>query len=200
MPLFLKNADGSGIEQEVSDLGDLVAHAWDWSRDGKYVLVRKANELWYLSWPERVAKPLLQAKWTVQNAQFSPDGRWIAYASNETGSMEIYVSPFPSASGKWQVSRGGGLEPRWRQDGKELFYVSPDGKMMAVAVKTGASIEASSPVAMFQTHRRQPVATLDVFSYDVSSDGQRFLIATKIEEPGSAPLSVVLNWASEMEK
>ena len=200
LPLFLKNADGSGIEEEVSDLGDLVVNAWDWSRDGKYVLVRKANELWYLSWPERVAKPLLKAKWTVRNAQFSPDGRWMAYASNETGSMEIYVSPFLSANGKWQVSSAGGQEPRWRQDGRELFYLSPEGKMMAVAVTTGASFEAGSPVALFQTHRPQPVATLDVFSYDVSGDGQRFLIATKIDEPSSAPLSVVLNWSSEMEK
>jgi eukaryotic-like serine/threonine-protein kinase len=124
----------------------------------------------------------------------------MAYASNETGSMEIYVSPFPSADGKWQVSSAGGQEPRWRQDGKELFYLSADGKMMAVAVKTGASFEAGSPVALFQTHRRQPISAQDVFSYDVSGDGQRFLIATKVDEANAAPLSVLLNWASEMEK
>jgi eukaryotic-like serine/threonine-protein kinase len=199
--IYLKNADGSGSEEEVADLGTgLSVNAWDWSRDGKYVLVRKGNELWYLSWPERVAKPLLQAKWTVQNAQFSPDGRWMAYASNETGSMEIYVSPFPSANGKWQVSSAGGQEPRWRQDGKELFYVSPDGKMMAVAVKTGASFKAESPVALFQTQRRQPVSSFAVFSYDVSGDGRRFLVITKVDEANAAPLSIHLNWASEMEK
>src|ERR1700681_615504 len=100
--LYLKNADGSGSEEDVADLAAASAgNAWDWSRDGKYVLARKGNELWYISWPDRVAKPLLQAKWTIRNAQFSPDSRWIAYASNETGSMEIYVSPFPSGSGKW---------------------------------------------------------------------------------------------------
>jgi len=121
---------------------------WDWSHDGKHVLVRKANELWHLSWPERVAKPLLQAKGTVRNAQFSPDGRWMVYASNETGNMTVYVSSFPSGNGKWQVSRAGGQEPRWRQDGKELFYLSADGKMMAVAVTAGASFEAGSPVAV----------------------------------------------------
>ena len=198
---YLKNADGSGSEEEVADLGTVAqANAWDWSRNGKYVLVRKANELWSLSWPERVAKPLLQAKWTVRNAQFSPDGRWMAYASNETGSMEIYVSPFPSGNGKWQVSSAGGLEPRWRQDGKELFYVSADGKMMAVAVTTGVSFKAGSPVALFQTYRRQPVSSQDVFSYDVSGDGQRFLIATKVDEANAAPLSILLNWASGMEK
>jgi Tol biopolymer transport system component len=201
MQLYLKNADGSGSEEEVADLGaGLLVNAWDWSPDGKNVLVRKRNELWYLSWPERVAKPLLQAKWTVRNAQFSPDGRWMAYASNETGSMEVYVSPFPSASGKWQVSSAGGREPRWRQDSKELFYLSAEGKIMAAAVTTGASFKAGSPVALFQTHGRQPVSSQDVFSYDVSGDGQRFLIITKVGETNAAPLSILLNWASEMEK
>lgn len=199
--LHMKNADGTGPEEEVADLGaETQINAWDWSRDGKYILVRKTNELWCLTWPERVAKPLLQAKWTVRNAQFSPDGRWIAYASNETGRMEIYVSPFLSGNGKWQVSSAGGQEPKWRQDGKELFYLSADGKMMAVEVKTGASFEASSPVALFQTHRRQPVSAQDVFSYDVSGDGQRFLINTKMDEANAAPLAITLNWASDLEK
>jgi len=199
--LYLKNADGSGSEEKVNDPGGFFAvNPWDWSRDAKYILFKKGNELWYLSGPEHSAKPLLQAKWTVRNAQFSPDGRWMAYASNETGSMEIYVSPFPSVSAKWQVSRGGGQEPRWPQDGKELFYLSAEGKMMAVPVTASASFEVGSPVALFQTHRRQPVSSQDVFSYDVSSDGQRFLVITKVDEANPAPLSVLLNWASEMEK
>jgi eukaryotic-like serine/threonine-protein kinase len=203
MQLILKNADGSGSEEQLADPAastSVGVNVWDWSRDGKYVLFNKGSELWYLSWPQRVAKPLLQTKWTVGNARFSPDGRWMAYASNETGTMEIYVSPFLSANGKWQVSSAGGQEPKWRQDGKELFYVSPEGKMMGVAVTTGASFEAGPPVALFQTHRRQPVSTQDVFSYDVSGDGQRFLILTKVDEANAAPLSVLLNWASEMEK
>jgi eukaryotic-like serine/threonine-protein kinase len=200
--LYLKNADGFGPEEEVADTGAvaLLANVWDWSRDDKYILFAKGNELWSLSRPERLAKPLLQAKWTVRNAQFSPDGRWLAYASNETGGWEIYVSPFPSGAGKWQVSSAGGQEPRWRQDGKELFYVSAEGKMMALAVTAGASFKADSPVALFQTHRRPPVSLPDVFSYDVSGDGQRFLILTKVDEANAAPLSVLLNWASEMEK
>jgi eukaryotic-like serine/threonine-protein kinase len=199
--LYLKNADGSSAEEVVADLGvETQLNAWDWSRDGKHILVRKVNELWYVSWPGRVVKPLLQTKWTVRNAQFSSDGRWMAYASNETGRMEIYVVPFPTASGRWQVSSAGGQEPRWRQDGKELFYISAEGKMMAVQVTTGASFEASSPVALFQTHRRQPVSAQDVFSYDVSGDGQRFLILTKVDEGNPAPLSLLLNWASEIER
>jgi eukaryotic-like serine/threonine-protein kinase len=199
--LYLKNSDGSGSAEEVVDLGaGYPVNTWDWSRDGKYVLVRKGNELWYLSWPDRAAKPLLQAKSNVQNAQFSPDGRWVAYASNETGSMEIYVSPFPSVDGKWQISTAGGQEPRWRKDGQELYFVSADGKMMAVPVTTAARFQSGSPVALFQTQRRQPVSAFAVFSYDVDGDGQRFLIATKRDEANAAPLSVLLNWSSDLEK
>src|SRR5882672_7324500 len=198
--LYLKNADGSGSEQLLVDYGGALANAWDWSRDGKYILIRKGSELGYFAWPERTTTALFQAKWTIRGGQFSPDGRWIAYASNETGNMEVYVSPFPSVNGKWQVSNAGGQEPKWRNDGKELFYMSTDGKIMAVPVSTGVSFEAGTPVALFQTHRRQPMSSQDLFSYDVTSDGQRFLIATKLDEPNAAPLSITLNWASEMEK
>ena len=116
------------------------------------------------------------------------------------GSMEVFVSPFPGMTSKWQVSSRGGEEPRWRQDGSELFYLSPDGELMAAEVTAASSFEASSPVALFQVHRRQPVASYDVFSYAVSEDGNRFLIATKVEDAKPAPLSVFLNWTSEMEK
>lgn len=119
--LFLKNADGSGSEQGVGSFDARLANAWDWSRDGKHILFRKDNELWHLSVPERVPTPLFQGPGTIRNAQFSPDGRWMAYASNETGNMEVYVSSFPIGSGKWQISSAGGEEPRWRADGKELF-------------------------------------------------------------------------------
>jgi len=123
----------------------------------------------------------------------------VAYSSNETGSWEVNVSAFPSAAGKWQVSRGG-AEPRWRQDGRELFYLSSEGKMMAVPVKIGASFEVGQPVELFQTHIRQPISAQDVFSYDVAADGKKFLINTKVDTPNSAPLSVILNWSSELEK
>ena len=143
---------------------------------------------------------LLQAKWIVRNAQFSPDGRWVAYSTNESGNWEVYVAPFPNTNGKWQVSRGGGEEPRWRRDGKELFYLSSDGKMMAVAAKTAGNFEAASPITLFQTHLGQPISSYDLVSYDVTADGQRFLINTKVDEPNVAPLSLILNWTSEMER
>jgi serine/threonine protein kinase/Tol biopolymer transport system component len=197
--LYDKNADGSGAEREVSDLNTQEQGNWNWSLDGKFLLVRKDTEMWYLSMPDLQAKPFLQPKWIVHNGQFSPDGKWVAYSSNETGSWEVNVSPFPNAAGKWQVSRGG-AEPRWRRDGKELFYLSADGKMMAVPVKIGANFEAGQPVELFQTHIRQPISAQDVFSYDVAADGQKFLINTKVDTTNSAPLSVILNWAAELEK
>jgi len=97
------------------------------------------------------------------------------------------------------MSSGGGHEPRWRRDGKELFYLSAEGKMMAVSV-TGGNFEAGSPLTLFQVHLRQPISVLDRVSYDVAADGQKFLINTKVDEPNAAPLSVILNWATEMER
>ncbi len=198
--IFQKNADGSGSEEEIADLGVMQQNPWDWSRDGKFLLLRKDQELWYMSLEDRQAKPFLPGQSPARNAQFSPDGKWVAYSSNETGNWEVYVSAFPNPTSKWQVSRGGGEEPRWRRDGKELFYLSSDGKMSAVPVKVGNSFEAGPPDTLFQTHPRQPVSAMDFFSYDVTADGQRFLINTKVDEPSAPPLSIVLNWASDLEK
>jgi len=198
--LYLKNSDGSGTEQEVADLGAPRQAFWDWSRDGKYLLVEKGTELWYMSSSDWQAKPFLPSKGYIHSAQFSPDGRWVAYSSNETGTWEVYVSPFPAPDSKWQVSRAGGEEPRWRRDGKELFYLSGEGKVMAVPVKTAGNFESGVPVTLFQAHTRQQISVMDAFSYDVTADGQKFLINTRIEDSNAAPLSVILNWASEMEK
>jgi len=198
--LYQKKSDGSAPEQEISDLGVEQQSVWDWSRDGKYMLAMKNTEVWYLKPPDKEAKPFLQVKGTVRNAQFSPDGKWVAYASNETGNWEVYVSPFPIANTKWQVSRQGGIEPRWRPDGKELFYLSTDRKLMAVPVKTGSNFEAGPTVALFQMHARQRSGVMDAFSYDVSADGQRFLLNDRRDESSSSPLSIILNWPAELER
>jgi Tol biopolymer transport system component len=198
--LFVKNSDGSGADQRVLSQGDMLQHVtWDWSRDGKYLLTRKNNELWYLTWSDLVPKPLAQGKFAVRNAQFSPDGRWFAYATNETGNWEIYVSPFPSLGSKWQVSTNGGQEPKWRGDGKELFYLSVEGQIMSVVVAVSPSFQAGTPNPLFQIHRRQPVSAQDLFSYDVSADGQRFLVISKVDEGKTAPLSVFFNWQQGIE-
>ena len=198
--LYTKNADGSGTAETLVDMGTPQQGPWDWSRDGRYVLARKDHELWYITLPDRQTRPLLQSKLLVRNAQFSPDGKFVAYASSETGNWEVYVSPFPGFGSKWQVSRGGGEEPRWRGDGKELFYLGPDSRLMAVDVKNSAGFEVGPPVALFLTHLRQPLSAMDFFSYDVTADGQKFLVNTKVDTSTSAPVSVILNWSSEIEK
>ena len=198
--LYLKNSDGSGTEQEIADLGAPQQAFWDWSRDGKYLLVQKGSELWYMPTSDWQVKPFLLSKGYIRNARFSPDGRWVAYSSNETGSWEVYVSPFPIPNSKWQVSRAGGEEPRWRRDGKELFYLSAEGKVMAIPVKTTGNFEAGAPATLFQTRTRQPISVMDAFSYDVTSDGQKFLINTRMDDTNAAPLSIILNWTSELEK
>ena len=144
--------------------------------------------------PELRSTQFLKASSTLKGGRFSPDGKWVAYASNETGRWEIYVTSFPEAHGKWQVSNAGGDQPKWRSDGKELFYVSNEGKIMAVPVKTGANFDMGTPTALFQANPREMIATSEEFTYDPSNDGQKFLINTQIKT-ATAPMSVVLNWS-----
>jgi len=198
--LYLRNADGSGEEQKLSDTGAYEQGAWDWSRDGKYLLFRLDDDLSYLSLADGKIHPMLSGRGSVRNAQFSPDGKWFAYSSNETGNWEIYVSPFPNPTSRWQVSRAGGEEPRWRRDGKELFFLTPDHHLMAVPVNSSTTFEAGAPITLFQVHSRQPISALDFFSYDVSADGQKFFIDTKIDDPQTTPPSIILNWAAELQR
>jgi Tol biopolymer transport system component len=198
--LYAQNADGSGTAEKILDLDSPYQTPWDWSRDGKYLLARKNGELWYMTTADGSAHPLVQKPWQIRNAQFSPDGKFVAYASDETGNSEIFVSPFPTFDSKWQVSRGGGEEPRWRGDGKELFYLALDRKLIAVDIKTGPNFEVGSPGPLFLTSPQPPVSALHFFSYDVTSDGQKFLINTRTATPSAAPVSVLLNWPLEMER
>ena len=127
--------------------------------------------------------------------QFSPDGRWIAYQSNETGRYEIYVRPFPARGGSRLISSSGGVYPRWSRDGKELYFIAPDAKMMAVSIRnTAATLEAGTPAALFQTDRWGGGMNVIGRShqYDVTRDG-RFLINVNVES-GAAPITLLMNW------
>ena len=197
--LYMKNSDGSQQEKLIVQ-GGVNNFANDWSKDGKYILYARDADLWFATIPELKTTPFLKAPPIVRNGQFSPDGKWVAYASNETGRWEIYVTSFPEARGKWQVSTGGGEQPRWRGDGKELFYLSSDAKMMAAPVTTGANFDAGTPVALFQATPREPVPLYDLFAYDVTRDGQRFLILTQLKQAETAPMSIVLNWTAKLNK
>jgi len=129
-----------------------------------------------------------------RNGQFSPDGRWVAYETNESGTFQIVVQPFPEPSGKWQVSTNGGVQPRWRADGKELYFIAPDDKMMSVPVTaSGSSFEAGTPVALFQTRIVGGVPAAYKPQYAVSRDG-RFLINQLVETSTTAPITLILNW------
>jgi eukaryotic-like serine/threonine-protein kinase len=198
--LYIKNADGAQEEKSLIPGDEFNKYPSDWSKDGKYILYTRAADLWFVSLPDLKSSLFLKAASVISNGQFSPDGKWVAYASNETGKWEIYVTSFPEARGKWQISTGGGEQPRWRSDGKELFYLSADDKMMAVPVTTGANLDAGAPVALFQATLRQPVLVYDRFVYDVSRDGQRFLINTPVKKADTKPMSVFLNWPAQLNK
>lgn len=171
--LYTKNSDGTQ-EEKIVVHDDVDKVPSDWSRDGKYILYAGGTDLWLLNVPELKNRIFLKAPGVLKNAQFSPDGKWVAYASNETGKWEAYVTSFPDARGKWQVSVGGGEQPRWRGDGKELFYISSAGKMMVTPLTIGTNFDAGAPVELFQT-LPLPVTNKDLFVYGVSKDGQRFL-------------------------
>ncbi len=137
--------------------------------------------------------PFLKSKSNNTNGQISPDGKWVVYASDESGSWEIYVTSFPGAQGKWQVSRGGGTEPRWRADGKEIFYIAQNGELTAVPVNADATFVTGKPIQLFQVDGRAPISSTDVFTYDVAKDGQRFLVNRYVKPEHVAPLSIILN-------
>ena len=130
-------------------------------------------------------------------AAFSPDGRWIAYSSNESGQFQVDVQPFPPTGGKYQVSKNGGTQPMWRGDGKELFFLAPDLSLMAVDIASGPAFRAGSARRLSQTQAVAPSGLTGQMAYDVTSDGQRFLVKV----PASfSPITVVVNWTALLQK
>ena len=153
--------------------------------------------LWLLRLSDRKVLPFLQTPFNETAPHFSPDGRWLAYASDESGRWEIYVQPYPGPGGKWQISTGGGTEPVWARN-SELFYRNGN-KMMVVETTSQPTFSASKPKALFETNSIVTPATLP--NYDVSPDGKRFLML-KSSEQGAAPtqINVVLNWFEELKQ
>ena len=140
------------------------------------------------------SKPILVVKpasGRVDEPTFSPDGRWVAYNSDDAGRFEVYISPFPPTGARWQVSSTGGMQPTWRRDGRELFFLAPDGTMTAVDVVLGAAPEFGVSRGLFQTGLI-PNGSLD--QYAVTPDGQRFLIMSPVGEAAEEPPTVILDW------
>jgi Tol biopolymer transport system component len=154
------------------------------------------RDIWVLSIADRKAQPFLRTPFVEGAPEFSPDGRWMAYVSNESGRFEIYVQPYPGPGGKWQISTDGGAEPVWNRNGRELFFRSGT-KMMAVDISTQPAFSAGTPKMLFD---KQYVSTPipQTFRYfDVSPDGQRFVMV-KQGERAATPISVVLNWPADL--
>ncbi len=195
--VFSKRA--SGLERERPLLqgqvkNDIVPNSW--SADDKQVLCTNQDPShWYLvtlAAGGGTPVPLLSAKGNQTNGQISPDGKWVAYASDESGVWEIYVTSFPGATGKWQVSRGGGTEPRWRGDGKEIFYIGPTGMLTAVPVNSNSIFATGTPAPLFEIQGRAPISSTDSFTYDVAKDGKRFLVNHYVKPEHVAPLTILL--------
>jgi dipeptidyl aminopeptidase/acylaminoacyl peptidase len=199
--LFMVASDGTGvIETILSNGADNLPS--DWSSDGKFILLQSSKgaglsntDLWIYSLEEKKAEPWIASPYAERQARFSPDRKWIAYASNESGRVEVYVRGFMPAGGKWRVSSDGGYSPVWRPDGKELFFISADGKVMSVALRPGATFDGAAATPLF----RIPGDILDlsvVTQYDVSPDGQRFLMNLDTPAKEQRMITLITNWPS----
>jgi Tol biopolymer transport system component len=214
--IYKKQSNGVGSEELLFESDD-VKMPMSWSDDGNIILffvanAKTNNDVWalQLTTGERKAIPVLQTTFTESHPQISPDGKWFAYSSNETGRSEIYIQSFPPGAGKWQISTNGGVFSRWRPDGRELFYqeTASFGNLMAVKIQTtGTSLESSTPVALFETEYNNGAIrghTGNWNTFAVSADGNRFLIprpeSTGSRAPTPAPITVVLNWTSTLPK
>ena len=198
---YQRAADGSGSEDLLLEESSYVKYVNDWSPDGKFLVFQHAprgtNEVWVLPLAgERKPFPLPQAQSPAFASAFSPNGKWLAYCSSESGEQKIYVVSFPGPGGKWQVSPGGGCYPRWRHDGKELFYLSTDNKIVAAEVRGDASSFSVGAVnALFETR----VYRSAFGGFDVAADGQRFIVAYEPGQPNVA-ITLVENWDGELNK
>ncbi len=201
--IFWELADGSGgTEQLISSKFTQVPS--DLSPDGQFlsfieITPTSGYDIWVLRLSDRKAEPFLRTPYNESSPRFSPDGHWLAYVSDESGRFEVYVQPFPGPGGKHQISTEGGAEPTWNPKGRELFYRVGD-KMMAVDIATQPAFSAGKPKVLFEGHYLPTPLTFP--NYDVSSDGQRFLMLKSSEGGEGAPtqISVVLNWFEELKR
>jgi WD40 repeat protein len=202
--LFWQLTDGSGGLERLTT-SEFVQIPGSWSPDGQLLAFSEVNastgyDIWVIRLSDRKAQPFLQTQFNEAGPQFSPDGHWLAYTSDESGRKEIYVQPYPGPGGKWQISTEGGVEPLWNRNGRELFYRS-GRKIMAVDIAIKPSFSAGTPNMLFEGPY-QLLPTISTPNYDVSPDGQRFLMLKPVESAVAAPtqINVVLNWFEELKQ
>jgi len=196
--LFWLSADGSGQEERLTT-SEYLQRPDSWSPDGSVLIYAEetpsANwDIFFIELDSRRMNPFLQTPFAERNGILSPDGRYIAFISDESGRFEVYVRAFPSSEGKWRISTDGGRQPVWARDGREIFYRDGD-KMMAVPVETGALFQMGKPAVLFEA----PFSDPDYASaqYDVSPDGEHFVM---IQEAGPTQIHVVQNWFEELKE
>ena len=200
--LFITSADGSSEAKELFDTPGQEDNPHDWSRDGRFLILHisdpdSGRDLWYLerkddgSWSDPVE--FLKTPFEERVAFFSPEGRFVAYVSNESGRDEVYVRPFPPGGGKWQVSESGGTQPRWSRDGKEIFYVEGD-TLIAVSVNTKPTFSVGAMERLFSDSHLANAFPQQ--TYDVAADGQRFVMVDNLGDP-QYTIHVVQNWFEE---
>ena len=209
-PSLFEKMSAGGSEQPLFKSDQLIQPT-DWSRDGRFIVYARRDpwsqwDLWVVPASpdpqrgERKPELFLQTPFNEHHGHLSVDGRWMAYASDESGRSEVYLRAFPPQSSRWQISTDGGVEPRWRPDGKELFYVSPDGALMAVALQFhDMKVEPSTARALFKAHfgtfgagdMWRPV-------YAPGDNGRRFLVNIVVEQTAPSPVTMVLNWPAAL--
>ncbi len=202
--LYQKAASGAG-QDEALLRSAYPKLALGWSADGRFILYRESgaqtsNDLWVLPLEgERKPWPWLNTPFSEISGKFAPDGKWIAYDSDESGRREIYLQAFvpgaPASGGKWQLSTNGGDTAQWRRDGRELYYLSADNKLMAVDVTLGTEVKAGTPHELIAL---SSIRRITGTNYTLTGDGQRFLFVTSADEASVPPFTVVLNWMAEM--
>lgn len=203
--LYWKSSSGAGTDELLLESNENNAPT-DWSSDGRFLLFRGLDpqtgfDLWILPVSsDKKPFPFLKTSFEERDGQFSPDGKWVAYQSNESGRPEIYAQPFPGPGRKFQISTNGGAQPRWNENGKEIFYVSLDSKMMAAVMKLspdGRSLETGTPEVLFPLRiAGGPVPAINSQQqYAVSSDGQQFLVNLARDEGPTSPITLILNWS-----
>ena len=201
--VYWQQADGSGGLERLTN-SEFVHFPMSMSPDGQFLAYGEINpttgyDLWVLRLKDGQAQPFLRTPFTESVPQFSPDGHWLAYISNESGRYEVYVQPYPGPGGKWQISTDGGTEPVWNPNGRELFY--RDGsKMMSVEISTQTGFTTGKPHMLFEGPYLPSPATTP--NYDVSRDGQRFLMlkSSATGEEAATQINVVFNWCEELKR
>lgn len=202
--IVVKAANGTGQEETLLS-GGVNTWPWDWSPDGKFLLIQQTGQNTALdlmllpvdaqqsgTGPRKLT-PFAQTPFDETQGRFSPDGKWVAYVSNESGRNQVYVQTLRPTGAKYQISTTGGTSPYWRRDGKEIFYLSADGKLMAMPIKLSASAELGTPQMLFTDS--------GMTNFTATADGQRFLVNVNVgDESSAALLTVITNWQAGLRK